>query len=543
MTDLPLAASFAPASYEDWAKRATLALKGVSLEKLTKPSRDGIPIAPLYARSETPAIAARGGGSAWALVQRVDAGDPVAANGFALEDLQGGATALALTFKGAHSARGFGLRDASVATLDLALKDVSVHAIGLRFEPGPLWRDVPGAMLKLAEARSLSPAQLDVNFGLDPLCEGVGLAEAAKVLRAVDFGGPLVNADGRVFHDAGATEAQELGFALHHALKYLRALDGDASAISFTLSASPDMFLTLAKFRALRLLWARVCEASGLPNVPVTLHGETSFRHLTRTDPHVNLLRAVAGVFGAGLGGADSLSVLPFTAASGLADGFARRMARNAQVMLVEESNLHRVGDPAAGSGYLSTLTDQLAEKAWGIMQEAERGADIGAAIATSHAAQMARVAKRAEPITGTSEFPNLKEVLAPAPAAGERLSAPFEVMREAAQAARPCVRLVTLGRIADFTARAQWAQNLVAAGGVGVDETARDVAILCGSDEAYAVEAAEAVHELKAAGFKHIWIAGKPGVSDEVSHYLHAGMDVIAALKTLHAQLGLGSK
>ena len=152
--------------------------------------------------------------------------------------------------------------------------------------------------------------------------------------------------------------------------------------------------------------------------------------------------------------------MLPFTAAGGLADGFARRMARNAQVMLVEESNLHRVGDPAAGSGYISTLTDQLAEKAWGIMQEAERGADIGAAIAKSHEAQMARVAKRAEPITGTSEFPNLKEVLAPAPDAGTRLSAPFEELRMAAQAQKPCVRLITLGRIADFTARATPARS-----------------------------------------------------------------------------------
>ena len=543
MTDLPLAASFAPASYEDWVKKAELALKGASLDKLTKPSRDGIPIRPLYARSETPAIAARAGGLAWQLVQRVDAADPVMANGFALEDLQGGANALALTFAGAHSARGFGLRDAQAATLDLALKDVSVHAIALRFEPGPQWRDVPAAMLKLAEMRSLSPAQLDVNFGLDPFCEGAGLAEAAKLLRAADFGGPLVNADGRVFHDAGATEAEELGFALHRGLQYLRALDGDAAAISFTLSASPDMFLTLAKFRAVRLLWARVCQAAGLPMQPVALHGETSFRHLTRTDPHVNLLRAVAGVFGAGLGGADSVSVLPFTAASGLADSFARRMARNAQVMLVEESHLHRVGDPAAGSGYISSLTDQLAEKAWGIMQQAARGADISAAIAKSHEAQMARVAQRAWPITGTSEFPNVKEILAAAPQAGTRLSAPFEALRLAAQAQKPCVRLVTLGRIADFTARAQWVQNLVAAGGVGVDETARDVAIICGSDEAYAAEIDAAVRALKAAGVQHVWIAGKPGVTEAVSHYLHAGMDVIAGLKLLHTQLGLGGK
>ena len=257
---------------------------------------------------------------------------------------------------------------------------------------------------------------------------------------------------------------------------------------------------------------------------------------MTRTDAHVNSLRSVAGVFGAGLGGADSICVLPFTAASGVADAFARRMARNTQVILQEESNLHRVADPAAGSGYVSALTDQLAEEAWGLMQEAERGADVSAAIASANAAQMARVAKRAEPITGTSEFPNLKDEIAPA-VAGTRLAEPFERLREKAQGRGLAVRLVTLGRVADYTARMMWTQNLLAAGGIGVSDEARDVAVICGSDEAYGSEAAAEAQALREAGVKHIWIAGKFAL--EGAGQLHAGMDVITALTRLHDELG----
>jgi methylmalonyl-CoA mutase len=518
MTELSLAADFPQASLEDWARRATAALKGQALEKLTRQTRDGIAIAPLHAPSGAPGIAARPAGSAWKLVQRIDITDPAAANAQALEDLNGGATGLAL-----HLPR------LDAATLGLVLKDVQLHAIHLRFGGGA---DPVEGMLRLIEARAINPARLDVDFGLTDTA-------SAKRLRAADFVGPLLNADGRAFHDAGATEAQELGFTLSRAIGFLRAMDGDAGAVSFTLSASPDMFLTLAKFRAMRLLWARVLEASGMAQAPVAIHAETSFRHLTLTDAHVNMLRAVAGVFGAGLGGADSICVLPHTLASGSADGFVRRMARNVQVILMEESNLHRVADPAAGSGYVESLTEALAEKAWSLMQEAERGADVSASIDKARDAQMARVAKRADPITGTSEFPNLNETIGEA-AGGERLSSAFEKLRRNAQKVKPAVRLVTLGRVADFTARSLWTQNLLAAGGIGISEPAADVAVICGSDETYAAEAAGAADVLRASGVKHIWIAGKHAL--EGAGQLHAGMDVVETLQALHRQLGVQS-
>jgi methylmalonyl-CoA mutase len=133
------------------------------------------------------------------------------------------------------------------------------------------------------------------------------------------------------------------------------------------------MFLTLAKFRAARLLWARVLEASGLPNAPLKLHAETSWRMMATLDPHTNILRAVAACFGAGLGGADSIAVLPFSLAQGLPNNFARRVARNTQLVLLEESNLWRIGDPASGSGYVEHLTTELCEKSWAFLQKVER--------------------------------------------------------------------------------------------------------------------------------------------------------------------------
>src|SRR5262249_32837404 len=162
------------------------------------------------------------------------------------------------------------------------------------------------------------------------------------------------------------SEAQELAFSLAVALAYLRALEAEtpladaARMIFFRLVADADQFLTVAKFRALRKLWARVQEACGLAPRPALVAAEAAWRTMTQRDPWVNMLRATMAVFAAGLGGADSITVLPFTAALGLPDRFARRMARNTQLILLEESNLAKVSDPAAGSGVIEDLTAKL---------------------------------------------------------------------------------------------------------------------------------------------------------------------------------------
>ena len=180
------------------------------------------------------------------------------------------------------------------------------------------------------------------------------------------FHGPFAVADGRVIHNAGGSEAQELAFALASAVAYLRALEGFGmpleaarDAIYFRLAADADQFLTMAKFRAARKLWARIEAACGLVPKPVQLTAETAWRMMTKRDPYVNLLRTTIAVAAAGLGGADAITVLPHTAPLGLPDAFARRLARNCQLVLLEESNLARVADPAAGSGAIEALTER----------------------------------------------------------------------------------------------------------------------------------------------------------------------------------------
>ena len=183
-------------------------------------------------------------------------------------------------------------------------------------------------------------------------------------LSGAGFRGPFGVADGRIIHNAGGSEAQELAFALASAVAYLRALEAAGIAIEtardaiyFRLTADDDQFLTMAKFRAARKLWARIEASCGLAPKPVLLTAETAWRMMTRRDPYVNMLRNTIAVAAAGFGGADAITALPHTAPLGLPDAFARRVARNTQLVLLEESNLARVADPAAGSGAIEALT------------------------------------------------------------------------------------------------------------------------------------------------------------------------------------------
>jgi methylmalonyl-CoA mutase len=277
------------------------------------------------------------------------------ANAQALEDLENGAGGLAIVQKDADVAR--------------VLDGVALHAIHTRLEGGePLAK----AFADYVQKQPIDPARLSVSFGLND-------AGLASELVAQGFEGPFLEADGRAFHEQGASEAQELACVLYRIVGALRKLEqvSPEAAVGVTLVANQDMFLTLAKFRAIRLLWTQVLEASGIAHQPLRLHGETSRRMMARLDPHTNILRTTAAVFGAGLGGADTITVLPFSIAQGLPDAFARRMARNTQFILLEESHLWRVADPASGSGYVEHLTHELCERAWTIFQGIEKSAKL----------------------------------------------------------------------------------------------------------------------------------------------------------------------
>lgn len=451
MDDLSLAADFPQATREQWLKLVEGVLKGADFQKkLMGKSHDGIAIEPLYPKAEGAARIAREQAGRWRVSQRVDHPDPVKANELALLDLESGADALTLVTRKAPASRGFGVGIDSIEDLDRALSGVMLDLIHLRLDAGGHGRQLATLTVALAERRGHTLSELSLDLGLDPIGAMASMGKMSASWDAVaqrmgdtladltgrGFKGRSFLADGRVYHEAGASEAQELVAVLAIGVGYLRALetqghalDAARDALAFLLVADADEFFTVAKFRALRRLWAKVEQACGLTPKPIRLHAETAWRMTTRRDPWVNMLRTTVATFSAGIGGADAVTVLPFTAALGLPDAFARRVARNTQAILLEESNLWRVEDPAAGAGGFEALTDALCEKAWGLFQEIEREGGILESlkrntlqerIALVRAQREKAVATRKEPITGTSEFPNIAEadvaVLFPSP-------------------------------------------------------------------------------------------------------------------------------
>jgi methylmalonyl-CoA mutase len=614
--DLRLAADFAPATRDDWKKLVDGVLKGAPFEKLVGKTYDGIRIDPIYSRARGAApIAGRAAAAPWQIMQRIDHPDAAQANAQALHDLENGATGLTLVFAGANGAHGFGL-DPSPGAIAKILDGVFLDAgIALELQIGPQSRMAAIHVAELVKRKGLAPASCDIRFGLDPLGAGAvwgsspyawaeivpAVTSAVQGLAAMGFKGPFAAADGRVVHDAGGSEVQELAFALAAGVAYLRAIEQSGTALDAAqgmvyarLSADADQFLTLAKFRAMRLLWARIEQACGLTPKPLFIAADTSWRMLTQRDAFVNMLRATMATFSAGLGGANAITVLPHTLARGLPDPFARRVARNTQLVLLEESNLAKVSDPAAGAGGIEALTRELCEAAWALFQETEKAGGLFAAleqniiqrkVATTRAAREANVAKRRDVLTGASEFPNLHEaeitVLDAKPVVlppyGEakyrfdamppmRLAAPFEALRDQSDAirkktgVRPKIFLANLGTAADFTARATFAKSFFEAGGIeAVDNegfadpaalaaafktSGARLACLCSSDKAYAAHAAAAAAALQAAGARHIYLAGRPGEQEAgyrgagVGDFIFAGGDALATLRDAYKRM-----
>ncbi len=612
--DVTLGGEFPAATRAQWLKLVEGALKGAPYDKLVARTYDDLPIEPLYPRAAgARPVIGRPAGAAWALMQRVDHPDPAAANAQALQDLENGATGLTLVFAGSVSANGYGL-GAGADTLARVLDAVVLDAgIAIEFNLSPATRDAVRHFAALVKSLGLAPAAIAMRSSINPIggfaASGTsprpwdalaqGFAGMVRELADRGFGGPFAVADGRIIHNAGGSEAQELAFTIASAVQYLRALEAngvplDAARrmIYFRMTADADQFMTIAKLRALRKLWARIEEACGLAPMPTHVAAETAWRMLTRRDAAVNMLRNTVAVAAAGLGGADSITVLPHTAALGLPDAFARRVARNTQLVLLEESNLAKVADPVAGSGALEDLTGKLCAAGWAQFQEIEAAGGAWGAlergliqgkVAAMRAQREQAVARRKDALTGTSDFPDLAETppavldVAPIVAPKEttvavttealpriRLAEPFERLRDASDrvlaqtGARPKVFLANLGKLADFTARATFAKNFFEAGGIAAVTNegfaTRDamaaafkasgarLACLCSSDAVYETEAAEAARAL--AGTAHIYLAGRPRAQEAalraagIGTFVFAGCDAVATLTAAHAML-----
>ncbi|MCX0242302.1 methylmalonyl-CoA mutase small subunit [Streptomyces drozdowiczii] len=609
---LPLAAGFPDPAHEQWQslvegvlRKSGKDVSGPAAEEalsttvedglITRPlytSRDDAPDAGLpgfapFTRGSKPEGSTAGG---WGVRQRHAFTDPARLNEAVLADLENGVTSLWLAVGGDDGV--------PVSGLDRALDGVLLDLAPIVLDPGAELDAAATELLRLHAERGVPAGEVRGSLGADPLGRAAreggepDLTEAVRWARrcAEEYPGlRAVVVDAMPYHEAGGSAAQELGASLATGVAYLRALtdaglgvEAACAQLEFRYAATADQFLTIAKMRAARRLWARVAEVCGAPGAGAQRqHAVTSPVMMTRRDPWVNMLRTTLASLGAGVGGADAVTVLPFDHALGLPDAFARRIARNTSTILLEESHLARVIDPAGGSWYVERLTDELAEAAWAFFQEIERAGGQAAAlgsglveerIAATWAARSKDLARRKEPVTGVSEFPLLTErpvEREPFPAAPARGGLPvvrrdeaFEALRVrsdahlAATGSRPRVFIAALGPAAVHTARVSFAANLFQAGGVEpVHEPVRvdastaaeafaasgaDVACLCSSDALYAEQAAEVAAALVAAGARRVYLAGRPGAYDGVDEYVFAGCDAVAVLSSLLDRMGV---
>ncbi|HEX3792285.1 MAG TPA: methylmalonyl-CoA mutase family protein [Pseudonocardiaceae bacterium] len=602
---LDLAAEFPGVTRQDWRElvRAVLVRSGVAgaetasapEDLLAAQSYDGIPIAPLYTRGDGPGSVTglpgltpftRGGRpegatlGGWDVRARHAEPDPADANPALLADLEHGVSSLWLAV---------GTGGIPVDGLATALADVLLDLAPITLDPGADFAAAAEALLAVHADRGLPVDAVGGNLGFDPigLAARTGaapdLAEAAALAAKYAAGHPNLRTmvvDGSPYHEAGGSDAQELGCALAAGVAYLRALtdaglDVTAAAgqLEFRIAVGPDQFAGIAKLRAARRIWARVAEVSGVrgPAAAQRQHAVTSPAMLTRRDPWVNILRGTLACFAAGVGGADAVTVLPFDDAIGRPNGFSRRVARNTQSVLLEESRLAGVIDPAGGSWFVESLTDSLAQQAWAVFTEIERAGGLPAELANggvadrlaaTRSARAANIATRTDPITGVSEFPNLAEPRldrAPRPDRPEtgglpriRYAQDFEELRDRSDAVRadtghrPAVFLATLGPVAAHTARAGFAANLLQAGGIDTPTAGATadvaelvaafttsglaVACLCGTDRSYAEQAEAAVAALKKAGARTVLLAGPAGTGG-ADDFLYRGCDALAVL------------
>ena len=545
---------------------------------LTTTSYDGIKIKPLYTAEDVQTPSGQPGVAPFIRGSRAQAQswdvralhvDPDAkrTNFAALRDLASGATSL-------------WLRGIPVDQLATALDGVYLELAPIALDAGP---DVEAAAAVLFDLAS-DPSALAGTLGADPIGVRAHFGQPADLdvlsrlvpLVAASPNLRIATVDATIYHEAGASDADELAIATSVGVAYLRALTDAGLSVAdalgrleFRFAVTADQFASIAKLRAARQVWARVAELSGTASDGgQRQHAVTSAAMLTTRDPWVNLLRTTIGCFAAAVGGAEIITVLPFDSAIGVPDDFARRLARNTSAVLHDESSLARVLDAAGGSFYVEALTSELAEKAWSTFTALEAGGGALAALESGRIGELLTVtrerrardiATRRAPITGVSEFALISEtplVRVPSARAPEGLLTPtrwaeeFEQLRDRADAApvRPRIFLAALGPVAAHTARLSFASNLFQAGGiepvVGTGDAAAlaaqfeasglRVACLCGSDVTYEEQGAAVAEALSAS---HLWLAGRAEL-EGVDGHVYAGCDAIAVLDTALMQM-----
>ena len=611
--DLVLAGEFPAVTRQQWQRLVAkvLGVDGDSPEReLATVTGDGIEIEPLYVGDgrrpaagypgQSPFVRGRGpaghrGG--WDVRQRHEQPDPVAAREQIMEDLEGGVTSLWL---------GLGDGRIPVDALPDVLAETYLDLAPIVLDAGDRFAEAADVFLAVAAGRGVPDGALAGCLGADPLgvlartgagagagagvppadLAAAGLTAAADLARrcAVDFPGVrAIVVDALPYHEAGGTDAEELGCSLAAGLEYLRAmraagLSAEAAfgQLEFRYAATADQFATIAKLRAARRVWARVAQQCGVISDAAGQwqHAVSSWSMLTRRDPWNNILRATLACFSAGVGGADAITVAPFDAAIGQPDRLARRVARNVHALLVEESHVARVIDPAGGSWYVEDLTEQLAVKAWAWFQEIERSGGLRAALAAGLVADRLAasrderrdaLARRREAVTGVSEFPLIGETLLSRPAAARpaeggaglpriRWSQWHEELRDRADVhalatgSPPTLTLAPLDASRASAARAAQVAALLAPAGIttvtvsAAADGPTSVVVVCGSPDASPDEVSAAVDRARGQGASTVVVAAgdpqapAPGAAERIID----DMDVLAFCGRMLDALGV---
>jgi len=604
---------FPPVPTEKWEEVITADLKGADYErKLVWKTGEGFNVRPYYRAEnlegikflgsqagEFPYVRGTHAHNRWRVHQTVSVVCPKEANAEALKILNAGVDSLGFCIASA---------DFSAADLDTLLKDICIEAVEITF-CGEKTAHVAELVLAKVEKEGIAKEDVRIAFCIDPLVKGlsskgdfcspngekciariVELIHKTKEYKHVR----IVTVAGQTFGNSGSTIVEELAFTLSAGHDYLvrlmdAGLDVDQAArkLRFSFSVSSNYFMEIAKFRAARMLWANIVKGYGPAKncaCKMHIHAETSRWNQTVYDPYVNMLRGTTEAMSATIAGVHSLEVTPFDTSFENPTEFSKRIARNVELLLKNESHFDQVVDPAGGSYYVENLTQSIAAEAWKLFLEIEQKGGYTEAykagliverIKASAAAKDKNIATRRQTLLGANQYPNFTEV------AGKEITAEsvtrkqaegnvlvpyrgamaFEEMRLQVDRSgkEPKAFMLTCGNLGMARARSQFSCNFFACAGIkvidntyfkSIEEGAKaaleskaQIVVICASDDDYA-EAAPKVKELLG-GKAILVVAGAPACAPEleaqgITNFINVKSNVLETLKFYLKEMGI---
>lgn len=610
---LNILADFPAITTEEWMAKINADLKGADFtKKLVWKTSEGFNVNPFYrledvegmatlnaAPGKFPYVRGTKEDNNWFVRQEIVADDPVAANKEALEVLQEGINSIG--FKVSKD-------KLSAKFIEELLKGIDAQIIELNFQICVRKaKELTKILVDYFQTNKYDLSKMEGSINFDPINRMLIKGTKLNVDFVKDLIVPLVkeaqnlpkyrvvNINASSLNDAGAYSTQELGYALAWGEQYLNLMVEAgidvctaAKSIKFNFGVGGNYFMEIAKFRAARMLWAKIVEAYKPTDenaAKMRIHAKTSMFNKTIYDAHVNMLRTQTEAMSAIIAGVDSLTVVPFDSTYQVSDKFAERIAKNQQLLLKEESNFDKVVDVSAGSYYIENLTANIAKEAWKIfLQTEEQGffklvleGKIQEDIKKVSDDRLKKISSRREILLGTNQFPNFTEVAAEKIKLksadcncghGElptlpnvRAAEQFETLRLATEKAakRPKAFMLTIGNLAMRLARAQFSCNFFACAGYEVidnlgfgtiedgvaaaQKVSADIIVLCSSDDEYETLAPEAFRTI---GGKQIFVvAGAPACMEElqkigIEHFINVKTNVLEALKMYSSKLGI---